>query len=82
MERGAPGGSAVVEGARVEEDRNVETAFRRMAWGRRLLTKLTCPNCWHTLPPEDILFIAKHPELLGDPVLGSDEYLRFAPTRV
>ena len=42
---------------------------------------LICPYCWNRLQPEDILFIASHPELLGDPVLGADELQRFLPTR-
>jgi hypothetical protein len=31
--------------------------------------------------PEDVFFIAKHPDLLGDPLLGPNEYLRFQPIR-
>ena len=42
---------------------------------------MTCPNCWHPFLPEEVLFIAKHPDLLGDPVAGPDEYRRFAPMR-
>jgi len=28
-----------------------------------------------------VLFVARHPDLLGDPVLGDNEYRRFQPTR-
>ncbi|MBE3071148.1 MAG: hypothetical protein IMZ66_13015 [Planctomycetes bacterium] len=49
-----------------------------LAWKRRLVKKITCPNCWHEFPPEDIHYIARS---LGDPVLGPNEYLRFSPTR-
>jgi hypothetical protein len=40
-----------------------------------------CPYCWSRFQPEDILFIASHPDLVGDPVLGRDVPLRFLPTR-
>ena len=50
-------------------------------WGKRLVYKVVCPNCWLRFYPEEVLFIAKHPELLGDPVAGSNEYARFLPTR-
>ena len=53
----------------------------RVGWGRRLMFRMTCPNCWHTFPPEEMLFISKHPELLGDSLLGQEEYQRFLPTR-
>lgn len=41
--------------------------------------ELRCPSCWLTFKPEERLSIATHPELLGDPVLGEDEMLRFLP---
>ena len=53
----------------------------RVHWGRRLVHKVTCPNCWHSLYPEEALYIARHPDLLGDPVLGPNEYRRFDPGR-
>jgi len=49
--------------------------------GKRLVYKIVCPNCWHRFFPEECLFVAKHTDLVGDPVLGSSEYLRFVPTR-
>lgn len=52
-----------------------------LPWGRRLVKKATCPNCWHKFAPEDAFFVSRHPDLLGDSVLGTDEYLRFQPTR-
>jgi hypothetical protein len=42
---------------------------------------LICPYCWNRFHPEDILFVAGHPDLMGDPVLGRDEPQRFLPTR-
>ncbi|MHC4561152.1 MAG: hypothetical protein ACYS8X_00075 [Planctomycetota bacterium] len=53
----------------------------KQAWNRRLVKKLTCPNCWHAFSPEQSLFIAKHPELIGDPLAGNNEFLRFEPLR-
>jgi len=57
-----------------------QQAATRTGWGRRLLHLVTCPNCWHTFHPEEVLFVSRHPDLLGDPVLGQEEYLRFLPT--
>lgn len=48
--------------------------------GKKLVYKVTCPNCWHKFFPEDVLFIAKHPDLLVDPVVG-EQGLRFIPSR-
>src|SRR5688500_12876892 len=41
----------------------------------------TCPHCWAVFPLEDALYVARHPDLLGDPVLGADAPSRFKPTR-
>jgi len=46
-----------------------ETATDRIRWGKRLVAKITCPNCWHQFPPEDVLFVGKHTDLPDDPVL-------------
>jgi DNA-directed RNA polymerase subunit RPC12/RpoP len=46
-----------------------------------LLPKVTCPHCWHRFPPEQILWVSQHSELLGDLVLGPDAASRFLPTR-
>jgi hypothetical protein len=46
-----------------------------------VLPKLTCPHCWHVFPPEQILWISQHSELLGDPVLGAEAAVRFRPSR-
>lgn len=50
---------------------NLKTSLRK---------ELTCPHCWHAFPPENIHWIAGHPDLQGDPVAGPDENLRFLPT--
>ncbi len=47
----------------------------------RLLTRVTCPHCWETFPPEQVLWISEHVELLGDPMLGPERQQRFLPSR-
>ena len=47
----------------------------------RLLREVTCPNCWHKFPPENILFIARHESLIGDSVVGPNAFRRFKPSR-
>lgn len=46
-----------------------------------LQSRVTCPHCWHSFPPEAILWVAQHPDLLGDSKLGPEAYKRFLPTR-
>ncbi|MBF0379188.1 MAG: FHA domain-containing protein [Desulfamplus sp.] len=41
--------------------------------------KHICPYCWHSFKTEELFFIARHPALMGDPVLGYDEQQRFLP---
>lgn len=43
--------------------------------------RITCPHCWHHFPTDQILWIAQHVDLLGDPVLGREAHARFLPTR-
>lgn len=38
---------------------------------------LRCPCCWEFFTPDEILSIATHPNLTGDPILGQDAMLRF-----
>lgn len=40
-----------------------------------------CPHCWFRCEAEDVLYIARHPELTGDAILGSDAPQRFLPSR-
>ncbi len=42
---------------------------------------ITCPYCWYRGEPRNLLFIARHPLLVGDPILGRDEPRRFLPSR-
>lgn len=47
---------------------------------RHALDKIVCPHCWTTFPPEDVLWIAESPSLIGDFKLGESERERFLPT--
>lgn len=42
---------------------------------------MTCPHCGKSFAPGDILWIAEHPSLVGDELLGDSEQNRFLPTR-
>lgn len=46
-----------------------------------LLDRVTCPHCWESFPPEKVLWISEHQDLLGDPRLGPEQPQRFLPTR-
>ena len=46
-----------------------------------LLPQVTCPYCWHQFDPSDVLWVAAHPSLRGDPRLGPDAQVRFLPSR-
>jgi hypothetical protein len=54
---------------------------KRVAVTSPLRPRLTCPHCGKAFPPGDILWIAEHPSLVGDELLGSSEQNRFLPTR-
>lgn len=47
---------------------------------RRMLDTAVCPHCWTSFPPEDALWIAESPSLVGDLKLGESERERFLPT--
>ena len=47
----------------------------------QLRAQVTCPHCWKTFPPEDVLWISSHPSLRGDPLLGEDAQQRFLASR-
>lgn len=42
---------------------------------------VTCPVCWLAFDPGDVLHVATHDSLRGDPVLGEDAPQRFTATR-
>lgn len=43
---------------------------------------ITCPHCWFDFTESDALFIATHPELIGDEVLGEHHYKRIPHAQV
>ena len=42
---------------------------------------IVCPHCWHLFDVEEFLYIARHHDLIGDPVLGPEAQQRFLPSR-
>lgn len=52
-----------------------------LEFNTELQTETTCPNCWFSFPPEEVLWIAAHESLQGDPKLGPDFPSRFLPSR-
>src|SRR5258708_3176566 len=46
-----------------------------------LVRRTTCPHCWTTFPPEDILWVSVHADLRNDPRLGPNAQQCFLPTR-
>jgi hypothetical protein len=46
-----------------------------------LLPKTSCPHCWYQFEPHQVLWVASHPSLRGDPRLGADAFRRFLPSR-
>jgi hypothetical protein len=60
----------------------VATAKTKQEWRPRgILERVTCPHCWEQFPPEKLLWISEHSDLLGDQRLGPDHQTRFLPTR-
>jgi hypothetical protein len=48
---------------------------------RPLVVRVTCPHCWNRCAPEDLLWVSKHADLLGDAVMGAEAQARFLPSR-
>lgn len=46
-----------------------------------LLPQATCPHCWGVFPSTDALAVACHEDLRGDHKAGTDEMMRFLPSR-
>ena len=42
---------------------------------------ITCPHCWHEFATDHILYISESPDMLGDARIGTNEQMRFLPTR-
>ena len=49
--------------------------------GIPIKNRITCPHCWSSFPPDQTLWVAQHPDLAGNPRLGSDHPKRFLPSR-
>lgn len=49
--------------------------------GSGLVKEVVCPNCWERFAPERVWYVATHPELYGDLLLGENAPRRFLPTR-
>ena len=48
---------------------------------RTLKSSVRCPHCWHRFRPDETLWIASHPDLVDDRLLGPGESRRFLPSR-
>jgi hypothetical protein len=63
----------------------VSTITDEKSIGTTLLSRVTCPHCWHKFPPDETNWVSVHPDLRGDERLdqpGSKESpRRFLPTR-
>ena len=46
-----------------------------------LQSVVTCPHCWKKFQPEESLWIAEHPDVIGDVKLGASYAKRFLPSR-
>jgi len=58
----------------------------RKSYRSPLLRTVTCLNCWHTFPPEDVMWVSVHPSQSGESQLpasaiGKGEQKRFIPER-
>jgi len=51
------------------------------AEGLTLQSVVTCPHCWKNFQPEESLWIAEHPDVIGDVKLGASHAKRFLPSR-
>lgn len=49
--------------------------------GLTLQQSVVCPHCWKRFQPEDSLWIAEHPDVIGDFKLGAEYAKRFLPSR-
>ena len=48
---------------------------------RELIERVHCPSCRFGFSPSEVLFVAEDSRLVGDPVAGPAQQLRFLPTR-
>ena len=66
-----------VEAAFVKE--SVEAAFSGYHTDPASIT-MRCHDCSARFQPEDVKWVATHPSLKGDPILGQEAFLRFFPS--
>jgi hypothetical protein len=59
----------------------VEQPQRDDARQYKLRVYMRCPHCWRRFRTSDIVWVARHDELRGDSVLGTDHFVRFRPSR-
>ncbi len=57
-----------------------DSAVHRVGWTGPAKRRTTCPHCWQRFHLGDVLWVATHPGLRGDPVAGDDAMRRFLPT--
>jgi hypothetical protein len=53
----------------------------RSGGGIAIQARVICPHCWNAFSPDQALWVAEHPDLVGDLRLGADAPKRFLPTR-
>lgn len=63
-----------------EPDASAPISVAEPAGAISLVRRVTCPHCWSSFKPEEILWVAQHEDLGGDRILP-DEPMRFLPTR-
>ena len=49
--------------------------------GGRLVGHIACPHCWHRFRTTDVLWVATHQDLIGDPIAGPSAFVRFRASR-
>lgn len=59
----------------------IENPDRATARSYGLVATVTCPHCWNVFPPEQVLWVSQHSDLMGDPILGPEKPRCFLPSR-
>ncbi|WP_428386412.1 hypothetical protein [Mucisphaera sp.] len=61
--------------------RRDELIVQSAEWDGRTIRRTVCPHCWARIHLGDLLWVAAHPSLRGDPVAGEDVMRRFLPSQ-
>ena len=80
----APGTNSFIMANKLFNDINLDKDVKNEDIKQKIdedFGELLCPSCWLHFSPEDINYISVHGSLLGDPLLGPDEKLRFVPVK-